>query len=943
MEADSPPLHSTVESHAETVSATEEDSLNRRLNNSWEETEADDTIHGFNILTNVTVIEKQPETTIVCEGSDSGVEVIETNDPLYQRALSSNSGNSQDFETLTSARSCDSSIISYCSNYEDAYNLLVRRNSTLIEDYTLRNGDGTSENGSESSSITGSSSSRNSKRINLANSKKRVNVQETKKSATTKERSRSKPPITPRRTEGQARLKSIDRIQGKSVKKSTPNTLDLGKKEPKRPSSARSTKTPSVTPTDDGRWPSINSKPAPLMSRSLRGILDTPKTRQMDTKTIEKYATLPRRRKEKSNEDVKEVVQKKLSRDDVNRLTNTKKTLSRETTPSKTLNVIKKKQKIKIYHETGVQTALTITDVNKALAGLSVTLVSPHDVEKCDKNEQVDMSVKDIEILNAQIKDIKEKYEALYKEHKLQSDRLTETEGKLREETVEKEGLKEELKTNSQRVLAILGEGNLNDDENVSSDSLMVLESPRMGALEAKSRELLVHQGSSVSGTAVALSALIGRLEGLVDELVTSYSISDQELEDVIFHNEAYSNSSSSPDATPEKCRKFLSDKTPSPKKGSSFVSAVINAIKNAAAQSPFAGNKDISKDNLCTDNSSPNEMLDSETEPCLMMEHVLEDVVIPDGHTHNMISSCHSMLSSQSESFIDMSRSSFSTDMPSLCDIFPSLSLVDQVIDVDNLVTRLLKVIRIIQLENDDCMNELQEQRDRLSEQVDKQKENNKLVGKQLKDWEVLGARLKTEVKELMYQLSKKNNEIDGIKTELNKQREEVEKLNQDVCELSTALAKAELEMKMKDEEVTEAIKNWEKNNEMPTPEVLARLNAAQNEVPLLKEKLSQKERHLSELTQEFLASRQVLSESLKEAVNEAKKQYEAIDNALEVLHNNQNVVQQCTPLAELQRELENTSFQSASAMPLAAPADCNANAALLQAIANLQINTTA
>lgn len=44
-------------------------------------------------------------------------------------------------------------------------------------------------------------------------------------------------------------------------------------------------------------------------------------------------------------------------------------------------------------------------------------------------------------------------------------------------------------------------------------------------------------------------------------------------------------------------------DKTPSPQKGSSFVSAVINAIKNAAAQSPFAV-RDISKDNLCTDRS---------------------------------------------------------------------------------------------------------------------------------------------------------------------------------------------------------------------------------------------------------------------------------------------------------------------------------------------------
>jgi hypothetical protein len=57
-------------------------------------------------------------------------------------------------------------------------------------------------------------------------------------------------------------------------------------------------------------------------------------------------------------------------------------------------------------------------------------------------------------------------------------------------------------------------------------------------------------------------------------------------------------------------------------------------------------------------------------------------------------------------------------------------------------------------------------------------------------------------------------------------------QKLNQDVCELSTALAKAELEMKMKDEEVSEAVKNWEKNSEIPSTEVLARLNAAQTEV---------------------------------------------------------------------------------------------------------------
>lgn len=38
--------------------------------------------------------------------------------------------------------------------------------------------------------------------------------------------------------------------------------------------------------------------------------------------------------------------------------------------------------------------------------------------------------------------------------------------------------------------------------------------------------------------------------------------------------------------------------------------------------------------------------MLDSETEPCLMMENVLEDVTMPDSHSHNMVSSTGLMMS---------------------------------------------------------------------------------------------------------------------------------------------------------------------------------------------------------------------------------------------------------------------------------------------------------
>ncbi|XP_057668842.1 centromere-associated protein E [Diorhabda carinulata] len=1044
------------------------------FNDSGGEIEADSTIHAFNI-SNITVIEN-PKTkkSSQCEGSDSGVEVIEnvdnTENGAYRRNLSTVS---QD------ARSCDSSIISCYSNYDEAYNLLVRKNSTLLEDYR-RHDDVTSENGSESSSLSGSNI-RTNRRTSINNSKKKNTATDTRtKSSTRNNRSSCKPPVTPRTSTGPARIKSIDRLQAKSSPstksnqrtKNTPNNLDINKRlSPATVRSPSGSRTPTTTVADDGRWPSINSKPAPLMSRSLKGTIDCTKHKMtpLDTKTIEKYATLPRQKK--GNDNNKETKKPASRENTLHRLAVTKQRDSTAKLINSSAYIPKCKIKTRIYHENSVQTALTNTDIENALAGITIKLKDPQDTETSDKDVQVDLMLADMETLHDRLGKLTEKYETLQKDYKLQTEKLKETEDKLREESIEKQGLKEELLNNSQRVMAILG-GETEELNTGPNDSLLVLETKfqnvgqvviqqeeeisklnalcrtlqmeldknmavqkalvqqqqdleleslelqdfmqaekltlqdalkeseaevkrqnliiqakkneimtkqeeinrltkqneqkrqenvslqaRLGVLESKSRELLVHQGSSVSGAAVALSALIGRLDGLVEELVVAYNISDQELEDVIFHNEAYKNSSSSPESTPEKSKKIFIDKSPSPSKGSSFVSAVINAIKSAA-QSPFAL-RDVSKDTLSTDHSSSNEMLDSETEPCLMMEHVLEDVVIPDGHSHNLVSSGHgSMMSSrltQSESLKDISQNllsrqmsepasmsfygslntSYTSDLISLSEFFPSISLVDQVIDVDNLVTRLLKVIRIIQMENEDYMNELQEQRDNLLEQVDKQKETNKVVVKQLKDWEILGARLKTEVKELMQQMSKKNTEMDNLKGELNKQREEVEKLNQDVCELSTALSKAEMHNKLKEEEVSKEIKKWEKTGEVPAPEILGRLITTQNEIPILKEQLNEKEKRLNELTQEFLVGKQVLSESLKEAVNESKKQYDAIDNALEVLHSIQTVVQQCAPLSKLQRDLEELNFQSASA-------DFNANAALLQAVVNMEITPT-
>lgn len=468
MEADSPPDQRLIDV-AHVGSPDDKQELAASHNDSClvDENEADSTIHGFNI-SNITVIERltnldDPIKLTPCEGSDSGVEVIENVECVYQRNLSSNSGTSQDFDNLNCVRSCDSSIISCCSNYEEAYNLLVRKNSTLLEGYS-RNEDVTSENGSESSSISGPQT-RSNRRTTISGTKKKLPQSEAKSKGTSsreRDRSKSKPPTTPRSSTGPARLKSIDRLQANKTlqnsknssprAKLTPINLEIPRRD-KKPSSSTtrtnsSTRTPSTTPTDDGRWPSINSKPAPLMSRSLKGQIDSPRPKitAMDTKTIEKYATLPRRSKEKTADK------------------ETKKPNSRENTITKknsrmssSLFNPKTKQKVKIYHELCVQTALTMTDLDNALSGIPILPKNPKDSETCDKECHVDLTTLEIEKVQESLKQLSSKYESLLQDYKIQSEKLKETETKLKEETLEKDSLRGELQNNSSRVLAILG------------------------------------------------------------------------------------------------------------------------------------------------------------------------------------------------------------------------------------------------------------------------------------------------------------------------------------------------------------------------------------------------------------------------------------------------------------------------------------------------------
>lgn len=178
-------------------------------------------------------------------------------------------------------------------------------------------------------------------------------------------------------------------------------------------------------------------------------------------------------------------------------------------------------------------------------------------------------------------------------------------------------------------------------------------------------------------------------------------------------------------------------------------MSALLNAIRNATSSKASQEKKESPDDDST-------EMLDSETEPCLIMDNVLEDVRLPDSHSQNLVSTSQMMLSqievpSEVHKTVDdgsldnlsqaianrkqielhtgamatrsalrqqqSERNSTSDDIscqesvgdePSIAEFCTAQSLVDQVIEVDNSVTKLLKVLRLVQMDNDSCIQEL-------------------------------------------------------------------------------------------------------------------------------------------------------------------------------------------------------------------------------------------
>ncbi|XP_050427851.1 uncharacterized protein LOC126837911 [Adelges cooleyi] len=236
----------------------------------------------------------------------------------------------------------------------------------------------------------------------------------------------------------------------------------------------------------------------------------------------------------------------------------------------------------------------------------------------------------------------------------------------------------------------------------------------KMHVLENKSREVLQQQESTVSSAVVGLSGLGNRLDSLLDKLIKSYSISEIDIEDEVYFNEAYTNGDSGSESEQHHSS---SNKTDS----KSLLSAIVSAIKSAPV-----GWQKAKMDKALTSSTNSQELFHSPVKR-LHTSASLKELQKADcqffkqnGSTGDLISQtdslddCSELQSAESESLNNLSDAIIARqqlEMNVNCGVGglefledfrpPDADLLDQVIDLDNTVTRLLKVLTIAQGNN--------------------------------------------------------------------------------------------------------------------------------------------------------------------------------------------------------------------------------------------------
>lgn len=467
------------------------------------------------------------------DGNDSGVDTGATNPIQLQRALSNNSAGYASSSGGLDAQfaSCNSSLLSVCSDSQDG-------KSTVMS--CKRSIDCTSENGSESSSLSGDKQQRlrqtpPKKRPGLNEANQSKSPRSSDGSSTSKNRLRatSVNRVMNNRSYGAPSLATTERARSRD-KQITPNsqsspTIRLKptsllptnvkdctpvqqKGSTLRRTASVSRRTNSCTPTtEDGRWPSnqfrsaskvqnrntneslnIKTKVGFMKTYSLSNLLENWFYHSLQVGNIllenkpDKFLTTPRRKKVKSEEDLSEwrsIRSSSTTRDRMSSSTIVRRLSTRESS-NKGVSLFppryqKPTSKTLIYHEASIQTALTSQDIDDAFGG------NPKDVQidaiiKVHRESQVDIRDKEIEQLEDKLKAMDADNRKLRQNLVERSQMLTSIESQLVREREEKAAMKQELQSNTERVLGMLElvhAAPTTTEQDASCDSLMMLES----------------------------------------------------------------------------------------------------------------------------------------------------------------------------------------------------------------------------------------------------------------------------------------------------------------------------------------------------------------------------------------------------------------------------------------------------------------------------------
>lgn len=442
------------------------------------------------------------------DGNDSGVDTGATviaNPPpptQLQRALSNNSAGYASSSGGHDAQfaSCNSSLLSVCSDSHDGGKITVMSCKSGM--------DCTSENGSESSSVSGD---KHGGRLRQTPTKKRVAVIDPNQSklsprscdssvsggsngskprlrATSANRALSTRGFCAPNLATTERARSRDKqvtsnSQSSPTKRQKPSTLATNVKlemTPAKPTSTlrratsvtRRTPTSCTTPsTEDGRWPFCNqlrstSRTPNRTATANDSLVIKTKIGPIvldNNKPVDRFSTMPRRQKKvKSEEDLSEWRSNRSSsttRDRMSVSTIVRRFSTREAPNKSGINATPRYQKSTgktlIYHEAAIQTAITSQDIDDAFAG-NPKAIQIDAIAKVDRNCQVDIRDREIEMFEERIKMMSAENKTLRQSLVERSQMLTSMEQQLQRERDEKEAMKKELQSNTERVLGML-------------------------------------------------------------------------------------------------------------------------------------------------------------------------------------------------------------------------------------------------------------------------------------------------------------------------------------------------------------------------------------------------------------------------------------------------------------------------------------------------------